>query len=75
MGVGALSFRIYKRNVVVKAAAKWWGQWAAHIAAAWVLFVLGQLHHTNLHLPVLGCFWQHGAPAGPLVGPLVCHGC
>ena len=43
MGVGALSFRIHKRNVVVKAASKWWGQWAAHIAAAWVLLIVGQL--------------------------------
>ena len=35
----------------------------------WAIFT-----HGNLEASVSKCFWQHGAPAGALVGPRVCHG-
>ena len=31
------------------------------IRAAWILLVVGQLHHIKLHPPILGCFWQSHA--------------
>ena len=62
MSVGALSFRIHKRNVHLKASTTWWGMKPPWHALVHSLLVLANLPHPKQAGAGLGSFWGHVAP-------------
>ena len=62
MIVEALSFRIHKRNVHLKARTTWWGMKPPWHALVHFLLVLANLPHPKQAGAGLGSFGGHGAP-------------
>ena len=61
MSVGALSFRMHKRNVHLKARTTWWGMKPPWHALVHFLLVLAYFPHPKQAGAGLGNFWGHGA--------------
>ena len=62
MIVEALSFRIHKRKVHLKASTTWWGMKPPWHALVHFLLVLANLPHPKQAGAGLGSFWSHVAP-------------
>ena len=62
MSVGALSFRMHKRNVHLKARTTWWGMKPPWHALVHFLLVLANLPHPKQAGAGLGSFGGHVAP-------------
>ena len=74
-GIGqALSFCTDGRNAAAKAAATQGGSWPGLAVQAWPKLTAGHFCPLGHQAGVSKCFWQHGAPAGAFMGPLVRHG-
>ena len=64
MSVEALSFRMHKPNVHLKASTTWWGMRPPWHALVHFLLVLANLPHPKQAGAGLGNFWGHGAGLG-----------